>query len=122
MIGLIACPPSDEKPIYFGIIADGTHTHPAALKIAHRVNPKGLVLVTDALSAIGLPDGIHHLGDKEIEVKNSKAYVANTNTLCGSVTSLDECMRYFIKSTSKFKQFLFIYNTILTEKKCVQRL
>lgn len=102
MIGLIACPPSVEKPLFFGIIADGTHTHPATLKIVHKVNPKGLVLVTDALSAIGLPDGIHHLGDKQIEVKNSKAYIANTNTLCGSVTSLDECMRYFIKSTSKF--------------------
>jgi len=98
LIGLITCPPTDT--IYYGIISDGTHTHPAALKIAHKVNPKGLVLVTDALSAIGLPDGIHHLGDKQIEVKNLKAYIANTNTLCGSVTSLDECMRYFIKSTS----------------------
>lgn len=102
MLGLITCPPSDKKPIFFGIIADGTHTHPAALKIAHSVNPKGLVLVTDAISAIGLPDGIHHLGDKQIEVQNSKAYIANTNTLCGSVTFLDECMRYFISSTSKF--------------------
>lgn len=101
MIGLITCPPSDTPPIYFGIIADGTHTHPSAIKIAHKVHPKGLVLVTDALSALGLPDGIHHLGDKQIEVNNSKAYIANTNILCGSVTSLDECMRYFIKSTSK---------------------
>lgn len=71
------------------------------MRIAHSVNPKGLVLVTDALSAIGLPDGVHHLGDKQIQVKNAKAYIANTNTLCGSVTSLDECMRYFISSTSK---------------------
>lgn len=102
MVGLITYPPSDEKPIYFGIIADGTHTHPATLKFAHKVNPKGLVLVTDALSAIGLSDGIHHLGDKQIEVKDSKAFIAKTNTLCGSVTSLDECMRYFLNSTSKF--------------------
>lgn len=89
--------------MYYGIISDGTHIHPAALKIAYKVNPKGLVLVTDALSAIGLPDGIHHLGDKMIEVKHSKAYIMNTNTLCGSVTSLDECMRNFIKATSKFE-------------------
>lgn len=61
------------------------------------------MLVTDTLSAIGLPDGIHYLGDKQIEVKNSKAYIANTNTLCGSVTPLDECMRYFLNATSKFK-------------------
>lgn len=98
----MACPP-DEKPLYFGIISDGTHIHPTALKIAQRVNPKGLVLVTDALSVLGLSDGIHHLGDKQIEVKNSKAYIAKTNTLCGSVTSLDGCLRYFIESTSKLK-------------------
>jgi N-acetylglucosamine-6-phosphate deacetylase len=109
LLGLITCLPSDEKPIFFGIIADGTHTHPAALKIAHSVNPKGLVLVTDAISAIGLPDGIHHLGDEQIEVKNSKAYIANTNTLCGSMTFLDECMRYFISSTSKFIELLLYY-------------
>lgn len=108
MIGLIASPSSDGKPIYFGIIADGTHTHPTTLKFAHKINPKGLVLVTDALSATGLPDGIHHLGDKQIEVKHSKAYIANTKTLCGSVTSLDECMRYFINSTSKFKNIIFM--------------
>lgn len=100
LIGLIACPPCVEKPLFFGIIADGTHTHPTALKIAHKINSEGLVLVTDALSAIGLPDGIHYLGDKQIEVKNSKAYIANTNTLCGSVTSLDECMRYFLNATN----------------------
>ncbi|KAE9544858.1 hypothetical protein AGLY_000401 [Aphis glycines] len=100
LIGLIACPPSVEKPLFFGIIADGTHTHPTALKIAHKINSEGLVLVTDALSAIGLPDGIHYLGDKQIEVKNSKAYIANTNTLCGSVTPLDECMRYFLNATN----------------------
>lgn len=89
------------------MISDGVHTHPAALKIAYKINPKGLVLVTDAISAIGLPDGIHYLGDKQIEVKNSMAYIANANTLCGSVTSLDECMRYFIKSTSKFKKVCY---------------
>lgn len=106
MFGLIAYPPSNAKPLYYGIISDGTHTHPATLKIAHKVNPKGLVLVTDALSALGLPNGIHHLGDKQIEVNNSKAFIANTNTLCGSVTSLDKCVKYFIKATSKIIKYV----------------
>lgn len=95
--------------MYFGLIADGIHTHPAALKIAHKINPKGLVLVTDAISVAGLSDGIHHLADKQIELKNSKAYIADTNTLCGSTASLDECLRCFINATGKCVERNFTY-------------
>lgn len=45
LVGLLA---SDNIPkgatVYFGIIADGTHTHPAALRIAHRTHPDGNVV------------------------------------------------------------------------------
>ena len=42
LVGLLA---SDQIPegrtVYYGMIADGIHTHPAALRIAHRTNVKG---------------------------------------------------------------------------------
>jgi len=43
----------------------------------------GLVLVTDAVSAMGLPSGVHHIGSQSVEVKNSRAVIAGTDTLCG---------------------------------------
>lgn len=91
----------DSRTVYFGIISDGVHTHPAALRIAFRAHPDGLILVTDAISAMGLEDGTHFIGQLTVDVRNKKAYIANTNTLCGSIAPMDECVRIFQKSTSK---------------------
>ena len=42
LIGLLASRNLlDKKIIYYGIIADGIHTHPAAIKIAHQTYPEG---------------------------------------------------------------------------------
>ncbi|XP_058800584.1 N-acetylglucosamine-6-phosphate deacetylase isoform X2 [Phymastichus coffea] len=86
LVGLLA---SDQLPsgklVYYGIIADGVHTHPAALRIAHRTHPK----------ALGLEEGIHQLGLFNIEVRGGKAYIAGTDTLCGSIADMSECVRFF---------------------------
>ncbi|XP_011298075.1 putative N-acetylglucosamine-6-phosphate deacetylase [Fopius arisanus] len=101
--GLVGLLTSDQIPqerkIHYGIIADGIHTHPAALRIAHRTAPEGLVLVTDAISALGLPEGLHMLGQQDIEVRAGRAYIAKTNTLCGSTTDMSECVRFFKQAT-----------------------
>jgi N-acetylglucosamine-6-phosphate deacetylase len=51
-----AAAPPKRRP-YFGLIADGIHLHPATVKIAWHAHPAGLILVTDAMHMVGLPDG-----------------------------------------------------------------
>lgn len=49
--------------------------------------------MTDAISALGLHEGIHRIGELEMEVKNNCAYILGTNTLCGSMLPLNGCVR-----------------------------
>lgn len=102
--GLVGLLTSNEIPggkiVYFGIISDGIHTHGAALRIAYRSHPTGLILVTDAISAMGLEEGMHRIGQYNIEVRNHKAFIAGTTTLCGSIAPMDECVRIFKKATN----------------------
>ncbi|XP_040068582.1 N-acetylglucosamine-6-phosphate deacetylase isoform X3 [Ixodes scapularis] len=89
----------EEKHIFYGIIADGIHTHPAALRIAYKTNARGLTLVTDAMSAMGLEAGVHFIGENKVEIVGKRAVIAGTSTLCGSIATMDFCVRFLQKST-----------------------
>ncbi|XP_012997136.1 N-acetylglucosamine-6-phosphate deacetylase isoform X1 [Cavia porcellus] len=101
--GIVGLLTSDQLPpgqcIFYGMIADGIHTNPAALRIAHRAHPQGLVLITDAVPALGLGNGRHTLGQMEVEVDGLMACIAGTKTLCGSIAPMDVCVRHFLQAT-----------------------
>jgi N-acetylglucosamine-6-phosphate deacetylase len=48
---------------FYSIIVDGVHVHPYAVCTALRTHPAGIILVTDAMKAMGLPVGRHTLGE-----------------------------------------------------------
>ncbi len=95
-----------NEQIYYGVISDGIHTHSAALNIAYKSHPKGMVLVTDAMSAMGLEEGkIYRLGEKNVEIVTDptdkylrSAYVQGTNILCGAVATMDYCVKNLMKA------------------------
>src|SRR5437588_2991654 len=74
------------------IIADGIHVSPAVVQLFLRA--KGVdraVLITDAISATGMPDGRYKLGPIEVEVKDGKA--TSNGSLAGSVLTMDRAVR-----------------------------
>ncbi|CAG9792026.1 unnamed protein product [Diatraea saccharalis] len=96
LVGLLAS--TTKRQVHYGIISDGLHTHPAALRIACRTNPEGLILVSDAVAAQGLQDGKYRIGPQSVTVKDGCAYVTGTDTLCGSTAGLDDCVINFKQS------------------------
>lgn len=51
------------------------------------------------MSALGLHEGQHKIGQMNVEIRDRKAYVAGTNTLCGSVATMIECVHILMKAT-----------------------
>jgi N-acetylglucosamine-6-phosphate deacetylase len=74
------------------IIADGIHVMPPVVKVFLRA--KGIeraVLITDSISATGMPDGRYQLGPIEVEVKDGKC--TSGDSLAGSVLTMDRAVR-----------------------------
>ena len=65
----VVIPGADEhgRPFY-SLIVDGVHVHPYAVTVAYDTHPRGLILVTDAMKAMGLPVGRHTLGELSVDI------------------------------------------------------
>ncbi len=88
-----------DRRITPSIIADGVHVHPEMVKLAWRLcGAAGLVLITDAVGALGLPPGHFLQGGMEIVVGEDAARLTN-GTLAGSVLSLDKALRNIMAYT-----------------------
>ena len=74
------------------IIADGIHLDPTIVDLFLKAKgPELAVLITDAISATGMPDGRYQLGGIEVEVHDNKCLM--NGTLAGSVLTLDRAVR-----------------------------
>ena len=74
------------------IIADGVHLDPVIVKLfAKAKGPEQTVLITDATSAAGMPDGRYRLGSLEVDVRDGKCMM--DGKLAGSVLTMDRAVR-----------------------------
>ncbi len=88
-----------DRRVWCGAIADGVHVHPQMLEMLVRLtsgNPNRLVLVSDAIAPLGLPDGEYPWDTRRITVKDGTARLAN-GTLSGTTRSLLDCVKNMVR-------------------------
>ncbi len=75
--------------VYCGLIADGNHVCRTMIELLLRgsLYERGVFLVSDALAPIGLGDGVYPWDNRQIEVKQGTARLAN-RTLAGTTLPL----------------------------------
>ena len=94
--GSVGAALTDDR-VTVGLIADGVHSHPAALNLAMRAKGwEHIALVTDAVSATGRPPGTYARGGAPI-VSDGPAARRNDGTLAGSTLTLDRAVRVMIE-------------------------
>ncbi len=84
--------------LYAELICDGIHVAPEMVKLWWRA--KGLekaILVTDAMSATGMPDGEYQLGNFAVQVASGRAMARGV--LAGRVLTLDRALSNFMEFT-----------------------
>jgi N-acetylglucosamine-6-phosphate deacetylase len=84
-----------DDTLYAEFICDGMHTDPAIAKLFARAKgAERAILVTDAMSATGMPDGMYKLGDLDVHVVGGRA-TTGEDTLAGSTLTLDRAVRNY---------------------------
>jgi N-acetylglucosamine-6-phosphate deacetylase len=81
----------DRDDVYAEAICDGVHVDPSIIRLWLKIKGEDRgILVTDGMSATGMPDGTYSLGDFEVEVKNGVCLLGDT--LAGSVLTMDQAV------------------------------
>lgn len=96
--GVVGVALTDER-LHVGLIVDGIHVHPTAVALAQRLLGPRLVLVTDAVSALGLGAGAHRLGPQAVTVGAEPGVRLADGTLAGSDLAMDQAVRNLVAMT-----------------------
>lgn len=83
---------SERENVTAELICDGIHVHPSAVRMAFRLFPGRICLISDALRCCGMADGSYSLGGQEILLSGGVARLTG-GAIAGSAADLYHCMR-----------------------------
>ena len=82
---------SEKDGVVAELICDGLHIHPSAVRMAFKLFPGRICLISDALRCTGMPDGQYPFGGQMLTLKNGEARMPD-GALAGSTATLYQCM------------------------------
>jgi len=86
----------DTPDSYIEVICDGIHVDQSVLRMLFKLFEGRIIIVSDAMRAGGMPDGIYDLGGTPVESRGGRTYFGPEGNLAGSVTYLaQEAERLF---------------------------
>ncbi|PTE16611.1 N-acetylglucosamine-6-phosphate deacetylase [Pseudogemmobacter blasticus] len=93
-----------------GLIADGHHVHPAAMRVALAANPAGLYLVTDAMAVAGTDQTEFTLGGRRILRRDGRLTLED-GTLAGADLTLPQAIGNLVAMTGTLPETAFAMAT-----------
>jgi N-acetylglucosamine-6-phosphate deacetylase len=90
----------EDPRVTVELITDGVHVDPAIYRhVTRSAGPDRVSLVTDAMAATGMADGVYHLGPLAVDVVAGVARVAGTDTIAGSTATMDRIFRFAVANS-----------------------
>jgi N-acetylglucosamine-6-phosphate deacetylase len=87
----------EDDRVTVELITDGVHVDPAIYRhITRSAGRDRVSLITDAMAAAGMADGVYHLGPVGVDVVGGVARVAGTDTIAGSTATMDGVFRFAV--------------------------
>jgi N-acetylglucosamine-6-phosphate deacetylase len=87
----------EDPRVTVELITDGVHIDPAIYRhVTHSVGADRVSLVTDAMAATGMADGVYHLGPLAVDVVDGVARVTGTDIIAGSTATMDRVFRFAV--------------------------
>lgn len=81
-----------DTNVYTELICDGIHIEGTVIRVAFKLMNDRVCLISDSMSACGMPNGQYELGGQKVWVKDRKATLED-GTIAGSATNLADMMR-----------------------------
>src|SRR6266851_3032378 len=84
----------NEPEIQAEVIADGIHLAPEVVRLAVRAKgPERVVLITDAMAAVGRPDGVYTLGQNKVIVRGDVCLLEDGVTIASCMLTMNFAVR-----------------------------